>query len=520
MPVFFTTHIGGGGAVTQPSLRFFFFKPADASTPLESRRGRTLVLAHQMDTSWNLPLRRVPVRANKDASVVWNTVHLCYEQKLFGQVTSMCYNTAGTILGATSSNQLSLLRVPQTEGVVVNEQTEKKNYSIRFREDDKLFVQAVEQRVIVKSTETAFERQFLGHTRDVRCALFLGKHNFVSGSDDTTIRLWDLLSENELGIGRVHTDYVRSLEPYTSGAFFSGSYDHVVNLWDPRAGLTAPLQTTGSALENAVEALCYLREEELLACGCGDQTVLFDLRKGLTAPLFCSSFHTKAVVSIAFSAYHKTLVTSSLDGRVKMLAVDGGELRSLATKKFDGPVSAVAVHPSSKEYAVGMTSGDVKVFRFPEVVSEEGGDDLTKRKLSESEVLQQKMHSVEHQLSSFQYGKALKTALYSRHPDVLVSALEELIRRGALHVALSNQNDRTVVRVLRFAAEYVDKPQFTDTMIAVFNDLFDIYGTSVGKSEFLHREMMMAQKKVGAALAVLKRMEKSASVMEVIVSVE
>lgn len=481
-----------------------------------------------MSSDWALPLRKVPVHTTKDTSVAWNTVHLCYEQTLFGQITSLRYNCSGSLLGGTSTNQFAILRVPQTDGVVVNEQTERKNYSIRFREDDKLYVQAVDQRVLVKSAETAFERQFLGHSRDVRAAVFLGRHNFVSASDDTTIKLWDLMSDDDLGTARTHTDYVRALEPYTGGAFLSGSYDHVVNLWDPRTGFDAPLQTSGSVLSQAVETLCYVPDADIVAVGAGDRVTLFDPRKGLTTPLFDGSFHTKSVVSVAYSHKFRSLLTGSLDCRVKMFALDGSELRCISSKRFENAVTAVAVHPESTEYAVGSATGELSVFRFKETEKEEDEDEhmpaefaLGKSKpKSKERVLQDKLSEVQFQLRSYQYSKGLKTALYSRHPDVLVSTFEELVRRGALHVALNNQNDRTVVRVLRFATEYVDKPQFTDTMLVVFETIFEIYSASVGKSVFFHREMLKAQKRVGASLAVMQRMERTMGIMDLIVNSE
>ncbi|KAG5504319.1 hypothetical protein JKF63_04764 [Porcisia hertigi] len=478
-----------------------------------------------MSVNWTLPLRKVPTHTTKDLSVVWNTVHVCYEQNFFGQITSLRYNDSGSLLGATSTNQFALLRVPQTDGVVVNEQTEKKNYSVRFREDDKLYIQAVDQRVVVRSSETAFERQYSGHMRDVRSAIFIGRHNFASASDDTTVKLWDLMRDDDLSTARIHTDYVRCLEPYSGGSFLSGSYDHRVNLWDPRTSMDAPLQTSQEVITQAVEALCYVPSEEILAVGAGDHVIVFDPRKGLSTPLFQGSFHTKSVVAVAYSQKLRSLLTGSLDCRVKMFSLDGSELRCISNKRFENGVTSLAVHPSSTEYAVGSTTGELNVYRFKKVDKEE--DDvpeelvLDKEKpYSKEQVLEGKMKEVQFQLKSYQYGKALKTALYSRHPDVLVSTFEELIRRGALHIALNNQNDRTVVRVLRFATQYVEMPQFTDTMHVVFETVLDIYSAAVGKSAFFHREILRVQKRIGASLAVMQRMERTIGIMEMIVRSE
>ncbi|CAD2219100.1 U3 small nucleolar RNA-associated protein 15 [Angomonas deanei] len=247
------------------------------------------------------------------------------------------------------------------------------------------------------------------------------------------------------------------------------------------------------------------------------------MRKGLTTPLSQASLHTKSVVSLAYSEKYNTLISSALDNRVKMLVLDGGEIHCINTKKFDDPVTCVSLHPESKEFAVGCTSGALKVFKLKENTPtseqqalEEAG--LVERKLTKDEILQKKMGTIQQNLSTFQYGKAMKSALYARNTDVLMSTIEELLRRGTLHVALSNQNDRSIVQIVRFATLHVDKPQFTDTMMAVFDVITNIYGPVVSTSSFLHRELLIAQRKIAESIAVLNQMERSMGIMELLLN--
>lgn len=475
-----------------------------------------------MNSEWTLPLRHVPGHLKADQSLIWNRIRLSYEQKLFGQMTSISYNHKGTLVGCTSSNQFTLLRVPQSDGVVVNEQSDRAIFKVQFRSDDKVFIQCIEKRLHLKSAETAFERQFLGHTRDVRCACFIGSHNFASGSDDTSVRLWDLLRETELMTARGHMDYVRSLEPYISGAFFSGSYDHTIQLWDPRASFGSCLQKSNECITQAVESLCYISEKDILGCSSGDQLILFDMRKGLKTPLHQSSCHTKTITSIAYSSVYKTIVTGSLDNRVKMFTTEGDGFQCLTTKRFENPVSCVAVHPASQEFCVGMTNGDLRVFKVSPPVLRDSPNEMaveSDNSLAENrsqEVIASKMRVVQHQLRTFRYQMALRTALYSRKPDVIISTIDELIKRGSLHIALSNQNDRTVAQTLRFAVSHVDVPQFSNTLFTVLEDIFEIYGSAVQSSFFLHREMVIARKRLGHALETINQMEKLQGVMELI----
>lgn len=484
--------------------------------------------------SWQLPVKRIASRDKVDRTVLWNNVHDCYEQTLFGQVNSVQYNHSGTQVGCVSTNQVVLLRVPLTvDGAVWNDQTARRSYSLRFRDDDKLTIQAVEQRVVIRSTETAFERQVTGHTRDVRDAVFLGKQTFASCSDDTTVRVWDLLSQSELGVGRGHTDYVRSLAFHSDGCFYSGSYDHSIMLWDARTSLAAPTSTLRSPMEAPVEQLIYIPSENWLVCSSVDVITVFDPRTNTV--LARGSQHTKTVTALCYDAAHRTLASGSLDQRVKFLTVEGDGLTTVAARKYSHGVTALDIHPETKEFAVGMVNGMLRIsaIEAPFEKSKASADDEERQAADKAlgleamkqsaterqeEMIQRKIATVRQLFVVFQYHKALKSALYSKLPDVILSTLEELQRRGALHVAMSGHTDRTIVQLLRFVVERLDVPQFTDLLIAVLDLIFNIYGEAAGRSVFFHRELMIAHKRLGEALRSLRAMEQTIGVMELIVN--
>jgi len=487
--------------------------------------------------TWKLPVKRVASRDQKDKSIVWNNVHVCYEQNLFGQVNAIQYNHSGSQIGCVSTNQILLLRVPHSDGAVWNEQTARRVHSMRFRDDDKLVIQAVEQRVVVRSSDTAFERQVQGHTRDVRDAIFLNRQTFASCSDDTTVRVWDLVSQSELGVGRAHTDYVRSLAFHSDGCFYSGSYDHTIKLWDVRTELKSATATLLPALDAPVEQLLYVPSENWLVSSNTDVVTVFDTRTNQV--LTQSSQHTKAVTALCYDSHNRTLVTGSLDQRVKFLTMQGESLRAIASKKFDHPVTAVGVHPETSEFAVGFATGGLKILKIEapfvekkeELLNEDerariqtdkelglGGTANVSQAERKEELLKEKIAAVRQLFVVFQYHKAMKLALYSRMPEVILSTLEELLRRGALHVALSGHTDRTIVQLLRFAVERLDVPSLTDMLLTVLDLILNIYGEAASSSVFFHRELIIAHKRVGDALKSLRSMESTVGVMELIVN--
>jgi U3 small nucleolar RNA-associated protein 15 len=347
---------------------------------------------------------------------------------------------------------------------------------------------------------------------------------FCSASDDTTVRLWDLVSQVELAVGTAHTDYVRCLAAHDENSFFSGSYDHTVALWDARTGLSAPSAVARPSHGSAVECVICIPEENLAMCGAGDVLTVFDSRK-LTEPLHEESPHTKAITTLAYSRAHRTLISGSLDQRLKFLSLKDGALNVVAVKKLPHPITAVAIHPASSEFAVGTNTGSLNVFRMErredgEEVLDPMGVPIKKRSKAEKDedAMKEKIRMVRQQLLNFHYRRALQTALYSRMPDVILSTLEEIHKRGAMHVAVNGHNDRTVVQLLRFVVDRIDIPQLTELLFVVLDVILEIYGPSAASSKFFHRELSRAKQRLGESLSSLRVMEEAIGIMELIVN--
>ena len=71
-----------------------------------------------------------------------------------------------------------------------------------------------------------------GDARDGRDAKHENKHYIASGSDDSTVRVWDSQSLRCVATLRGHTDNVRSLASVPGKFVLSGSWDKTIRVWD------------------------------------------------------------------------------------------------------------------------------------------------------------------------------------------------------------------------------------------------------------------------------------------------
>ena len=161
---------------------------------------------------------------------------------------------------------------------------------------------------------------FTGHTDAVWSVAFSpdGK-TLASGSDDGTVRLWDLATHRQLG-----TPFTGNTKQVDSVAFSpdgktlaSGGWDGTVRLWDvaTHRQLGTPLTAHTTTI---VYSVAFSPDGKTLAAGNDDGTVrLWDLaaHRQLGTPL---TGHTGAVESVAFSPDGRTLASASADRTIRL----------------------------------------------------------------------------------------------------------------------------------------------------------------------------------------------------------
>ena len=198
-----------------------------------------------------------------------------------------------------------------------------------------------------------------GHTDGVRSVAFSSDgRTLASGSDDGTVKLWDVETQQDIGTLEGHTDGVRSVAFSSDGrTLASGSNDGTVKLWDVGS---RELVGTLEAHKNGVISVAFSPDGATLASGSWDGTIkLWDM--GSRELVGTPAGHRKGV-SVAFSPDGAALASGSWDGTIKLWDVetqqDIGTLRG-----HTGEVLSVAFSPfDATLLASGSSNAEVKLW--------------------------------------------------------------------------------------------------------------------------------------------------------------
>jgi WD40 repeat protein len=204
----------------------------------------------------------------------------------------------------------------------------------------------------------------IGHTKNVNSVAFSpGGEVLVSGSDDDTVKMWDVATGRVVRTleGLSHagpTHWIGEVDFSPNGTLLaSGSGDATVNLWDVATG-TVTHTLAGHIW--AVTSVAFSPDGRLLASGSRDNTLkLWDVATGLELRTLVG--HTSQVSTVAFSPDGELLASGSDDSLVKLWdVVTGQEVRSLVG--HTGSVTSVAFSPDGTLLASGAADNTIRLW--------------------------------------------------------------------------------------------------------------------------------------------------------------
>lgn len=201
-----------------------------------------------------------------------------------------------------------------------------------------------------------------GHVKAVNGVAFASCGSLLaSGSNDKTVKLWDITSGRVQQTLTGHTSGVQGLSFSPDGMVLaSASEDETVRLWDVR--------TNGAALQSLnqsswVENVAISPDGKMLAAALLNNTIqLWDSRS--LAVLYTLKGHKSIVQSVAFSPDSNILASGSNDKHIMTWNPNSGQERQ-RIKAHPGMmnyVKAVAFSPDGKLLASASLDGTVKIW--------------------------------------------------------------------------------------------------------------------------------------------------------------
>ena len=195
-----------------------------------------------------------------------------------------------------------------------------------------------------------------GHTGFVRSVAFSPDSKILaSGSQDSTIKLWDIGTKENIAMLR-HAHRVRSVAFSPDGTTLaSGSFDGTIRLWD------IATKENIATLEDHTRSVrvTFSPDGTMLASGSQDSTIkLWDVA---TKENIATLRHTHRVSSIVFSPDGAMLASGSWDSTIKLWDVARKE--NIATlEEHTRPINSVVFSPDGTMLASGASDSTIKLW--------------------------------------------------------------------------------------------------------------------------------------------------------------
>ncbi|MEB3278701.1 MAG: WD40 repeat domain-containing serine/threonine-protein kinase [Lyngbya sp.] len=197
-----------------------------------------------------------------------------------------------------------------------------------------------------------------GHSNLVRSVAFSPDGRILaSGSDDKTIKLWDVSTRREIVTLRGHLSLILSVAFNQDGSILaSGSSNNTIKLWDVSTRMQI---ATLIGNPYSVNSVAFNQDGHILASGSDDNTIkLWDVKT--QTEITTLKGHSHWVRSVAFSPDGRILASGSSDKTIKLWDVQTHQ--QIAYLTHSDSVWSVAFSPDGQILASGSSDKTVKLW--------------------------------------------------------------------------------------------------------------------------------------------------------------
>jgi WD40 repeat protein len=198
-----------------------------------------------------------------------------------------------------------------------------------------------------------------GHQKSVKSVSFSPDgQTLATGSDDNTIKLWNVATGKEIRTLQGHQESFYSVSFSPDGqTLASSSDDNTIKLWNVATGKEI---LTLQGHQNFVRSVSFSPDGQTLATGSDDNTIkLWNVATG--KEILTLQGHQKSVYSVSFSPDGRTLATGSGDNTIKLWNPEAGkEISTL--QGHQASVNSVSFSPDDKTLATSAWDSKIKLW--------------------------------------------------------------------------------------------------------------------------------------------------------------
>ncbi|KAI1720417.1 U3 small nucleolar RNA-associated protein 15 like protein [Ditylenchus destructor] len=377
-------------------------------------------------------------------------------------------------------------------------------------------------------------RSYQAHNCRINALVYeLSMRRFFSMADDGHLKMWDLAeavsAKNATPVwwSAAHEDHIRSGEVFSSNSnlFVTGSYDHLVRVWDTRVesgDKSAKIMEINHTAP--VEKVLLFPNDTIVASAGGTSVKFWDIRVGGKS-LHTINNHHKTVTSMCFATNKTCLLTGGLDRKINAFKCDSGNFAQIKTWKAAAPIltlsmskndqymvygmsNLLSIHRRKAEdepeseiagavERVGWTENGMRHREAPLFISpyssnlkrnftpvvkqrERGVDDSKVVELTARQLDRMHLGALDNLLRLKRYREMISTIMAKNiiktQPEMVVAAFQQLRIRQKLYTALSGHSEEEIVPLLNFLSDNLFKSTYFDILYDVLGVFLSVYG--------------------------------------------